>query len=116
MTREEAVKRLYELQFYCASEADSGENGCGMWQNDVDALDMAISALGEHLVTDYNQRVSNAESALTNTENALTNADHIRSMTDEELAEFLCRVDVRKGATDMVGWESWLKQPYKDGD
>ena len=47
MTREEAIKRLYELQFYCASEADSGENGCGIWQSDIDALDVAIDALRE---------------------------------------------------------------------
>jgi hypothetical protein len=35
-----------------------------------------------------------------------TNADHIRSMTDEELAEFLCSV------YDEI--EDWLKQPYKE--
>ena len=43
-----------------------------------------------------------------------SNADHIRSMTDEELAEFLCRIDVRKGFTDMTRWSEWLKQPYKE--
>lgn len=47
MTREEAIKRLYELQFYCASEADAGENGSGIWQEDINALDMAIAALRE---------------------------------------------------------------------
>ena len=47
VTREEAIKQLYELEFYCASEADSGENGSGIWQADIKALDMAIAALRE---------------------------------------------------------------------
>ena len=39
-----------------------------------------------------------------------TNADHIRSMTDEELAGFVF------GISDMTYdyAESWLKQPYKE--
>lgn len=51
----------------------------------------------------------------------MTNADHIRSMTDEELAEFL-RWDICskvRGDNRMCnGWcdecvIDWLKQPYK---
>lgn len=51
-----------------------------------------------------------------------TNADHIRSMTDEELAEFL-RWDICskvRGDNRMCnGWceecvTDWLKQPYKE--
>jgi hypothetical protein len=38
-----------------------------------------------------------------------TNADHIRSMTDEELAEKLCSQRLTK---DM--WLYWLKRPYKE--
>ena len=45
-----------------------------------------------------------------------TNADHIRSMTDEELAEFLCRVDARKGYSDIIVWGHWIKQPYKEDE
>jgi hypothetical protein len=41
-----------------------------------------------------------------------TNADHIRSMTDEELAEFLYAVDIREGATDTDGWLDFIKKPY----
>ena len=41
-----------------------------------------------------------------------TNADRIRSMTDEELAEFLYAVDIREGATDTGGWLDFIKQPY----
>ena len=54
-----------------------------------------------------------------------TNADHIRSMTDEELARFLaeavngcmrhtevCEVDDTCNGCFM----EWLKQPYKEGD
>jgi hypothetical protein len=43
-----------------------------------------------------------------------TNADHIRSMTDGELAELLHETDIRKGATNLDGWIDWLKQPYKE--
>lgn len=43
---------------------------------------------------------------------AQTNADHIRSMTDEELAEFLYAVDIREGATDTDGWLNFIKKPY----
>ena len=41
----------------------------------------------------------------------LSNADHIRSMTDEELAGFVF------GISDMTYdyAESWLKQPYGGG-
>lgn len=47
-----------------------------------------------------------------------TNADRIRSMTDEELAEFLCKVkadyqwvDQEFPREDESGeWEEWLKE------
>ena len=52
-----------------------------------------------------------------------TNADHIRSMTDEELAAYiLCPrdLDPRKTVcTDLTCIEcakDWLKQPYKEGN
>lgn len=55
-----------------------------------------------------------------------TNADHIRSMSNEELAEFLCSVydeeeDCAKFINGIVipayseqDIEGWLKQPYKE--
>lgn len=39
----------------------------------------------------------------------VTNADHIRSMTDEELAEFL-----HDATLPHAYWMDWLKQPYKE--
>ena len=52
---------------------------------------------------------------------AKTNADHIRSMTDEELAALLSEVEYRRsigggGAIwfDDEGAMVWLKQPYKE--
>jgi hypothetical protein len=45
-----------------------------------------------------------------------TNADHIRSMTDEDLAEFLYAVDIREGATDTDGWLDFIKQTYGGSD
>lgn len=42
-----------------------------------------------------------------------TNADHIRSMTDEELAEFL--FEMQDIEYDHKGQPlDWLKQPYKE--
>ena len=38
-----------------------------------------------------------------------TNADHIRYMTDEELAEFL-----HDAMLPHAYWMDWLKQPYKE--
>ena len=39
----------------------------------------------------------------------VTNADHIRSMSDEELAESFCDKRLTKKM-----WLDWLKQPYKE--
>ena len=44
---------------------------------------------------------------------APTNADHIRSMTDEELADFLIGVAQRGGVPcgeKLLRWLDWLKQ------
>jgi hypothetical protein len=57
--------------------------------------------------------------------NQKTNADHIRAMSDEELAEFLCGVyDEDDGSKFICGdivhdydedyIRDWLKQPYKE--
>ena len=50
-----------------------------------------------------------------------TNADHIRSMTDEELAEFLDSVYCHgwsKGANNIFDddpyYHDWIKQPYRE--
>ena len=40
----------------------------------------------------------------------MTNADHIRSMTDEELADFL--VDLADDGNLLI--REWLKEPYKE--
>jgi hypothetical protein len=52
--------------------------------------------------------------------NVLTNADHIRVMTDEELAKFICKhTDCGVCKFDSL-WgcklQEWLKQPYKEGE
>ena len=51
-----------------------------------------------------------------------TNADRIRSMTDEELADFLCDATYKENeqaypimrTVNKVWWHKWLKQPYKE--
>lgn len=56
-----------------------------------------------------------------------TNADHIRSMTDEELAQFLddtqyreweaiqeSRRELLEFDSCVDGWVAWLKRPYRE--
>ena len=68
-----------------------------------DAVDMAISALRQQEGKDTY---------------APTNADHIRSMTDEELADFL-----NQWGTSTRAWQKdpgetlyWLQQPVEEDD
>ena len=57
----------------------------------------------------------------------LSNADHIRAMSDEELARFLDDTqyreweEIQENRQELVdfrscveGWAVWLKQPYKE--
>ena len=43
-----------------------------------------------------------------------TNADHIRSMTDEELAEWMAECNAYGEGAIASQWMPWLKQPYKE--
>ena len=78
-----------------------------------EALDMAISALRQQDVADKD--VGKNE--------PLTNAQKIRSMSDEELAEFIKHIKVRaafcKAVKDNDAFEElcsaeWLQQPAKE--
>ena len=66
-----------------------------------DAVDMAISALRQQDATDSHQ---------------MTNADRIRSMSDEELAEFLFQVGYnhRWGLKEYA--IEWLQMPAEEDD
>ena len=44
-----------------------------------------------------------------------TNADHIRSMTDEELAVWMAECNAYGEGAIASQWMPWLKQPYKEG-
>lgn len=44
-----------------------------------------------------------------------TNADHIRSMPDEELAEWMAECNAYGEGAIASQWMPWLKQPYKEG-
>lgn len=50
----------------------------------------------------------------------MTNADRIRSMTDEELAEFLQDVAMFGGVTTdnkkILTWIDWLEEEAEDGE
>lgn len=51
-----------------------------------------------------------------------TNAQHIRSMTDEELTDFLCDATYKENeqgypimrTVNKVWWRKWLRQPYEE--
>jgi hypothetical protein len=46
--------------------------------------------------------------------NSRTNADKIRSMTDEELAEFIrSRIIARNIGLPVEAWLDWLKKEYE---
>jgi 1,2-phenylacetyl-CoA epoxidase PaaB subunit len=106
MTRQEAIERLEICQNVC--------DDCLTCASHDDALDMAIAALREQSVPD--------------TDVVKTNADHIRSMTDEELARFHlleCPRMAEVYGECKYGWHDreqtceecmleWLKQPYKE--
>ena len=76
-----------------------------------EALDMAVKALED--VTDKNV-------------GKMTNADQIRSMTDEELAEFLWNFNLADVSTDKLGefgphmfryrLKEWLQMPVEEDD
>ena len=116
MTREEAIKRLEWLRMV-GKHVDSVTLG----KEDMEYFDMAISALREQDATDTNVGCK-------------TNADHIRSMTDEELAKWMdaqytscsacseyerCNGEVAFGAEPCDGectqhYLEWLKKPYEE--
>lgn len=94
MTIEEAIKVLRTESVEIGGKAVSV---CRFWE----ALDMAIAALREQEGKDTN---------------VPTNADHIRSMTDEELAWFLHQV----GYNHRWGLKEydleWLQRPSGEED
>lgn len=102
MTREEAIKVLRTESIELGGSVPSV---CRFWE----ALDMAVKALED--VTDKNV-------------GKMTNADRIRSMSDEELVEFIKNIKVRaalcKAVKNNDAFEElcsaeWLKQPAEEG-
>ena len=103
MTNEEAIKVLR------TESVEIGGNAVSVCRF-LEAMDMAIAALMEPEGKDTN---------------APTNADHIRSMTDEELAEFIKHIKVRaalcKAVKNNDAFEAlcsaeWLQMPAEEDD
>ena len=90
MTREDAIKVLR------TESVELGGNAVSVCRF-LEALDMAIAALREQEGKDTN---------------APTNADRIRSMTDEELAEFL--IDLADDGNLRI--REWLQRPAGEED
>ena len=95
MTREEAIKILEYPVKKWSMEWDEREDGLSYYE----ALDMAISALRQ-------------QETVTNRNEPLTNAQKIRSMTDEELAEFL--IDLADDGNLRI--REWLQQTAEEDD
>ncbi len=90
MTREEAIKVLRTESVEIGGNAVS----VARW---LTALDMAVKALEDVPVKDVGK---------------MTNADHIRSMTDEELADFL--IDLADDGNLRI--RDWLQRPSGEED
>jgi hypothetical protein len=115
VTREEAIKYAEDKLGKGLYRLELGYLNRGLYQivaREVDFMRVAISALRAQGATDTNAGHK-------------TNADHIRSMTDEELAALLARETFRiaKPCFDAFGYGLeeqviyakrlvWLKQPY----
>ena len=116
MNREDAIKVLRTESVEIGGNAVSV---CRFWE----ALDMAISALRQQDVTDKYV-------------GKMTNAQKIRSMSDEEIAEYVCRNSINTLCDIICGGEcnaiatlkksgdwackeivmKWLQQPAEEGD
>ena len=118
MSREEAIEYWEGLRKTFSSQLEKEENYFGRMhlQTTIDAIDMAISALRQQDVADKD--VGKNE--------PLTNAQKIRSMTDEELAEFLWDFNLADVSTVKMGefgphmfrhrLKEWLQQPAEEDD
>ena len=120
MTREEAIEYWEGLRKTFSSQLEKEENHFGRMhlQTTIDALDMAISALRqqEHF-RDVTKKVE-----------PLTNAQKIRSMSDDELALWICGVyDIEEEHGKFINGiiipgyaphdiEEWLQQPAEEDD
>ena len=93
MTRSEAIRAM---QFYKEKLYN------GIFNQYIDAFDMAISALRQQDVADKD--VGKNE--------PLTNAQKIRSMSDDELAEFL--IDLADDGNLKI--REWIQQPAGEED
>ena len=104
MTRSEAIKVLRTESIELGGSAQSV---CRF----LEAMDMAVKALED--VTDKDVR-------------KMTNAQKIRSMSDEELAEFLWNFNLADVSTDKLGefgphmfrhrLKEWLQRPCGGGE
>ena len=106
MTREEAIKVLR------TESVEIGGNAVSVCRF-LEALDMAISAIRKQDVADKDV-------------GKMTNAQKIRSMSDEELAEFLWDFNLADVSTVKMGefgphmfryrLKEWLQQPAEEDD
>lgn len=125
MTREEAIEYWEGLRKTFSSQLEKEENHFGRMhlQTTIDVLDTTISALRQQeTVTNRNGlKVVEIDQV-----KPLTNADHIRSMSDEELAEFLWDFNLADVSTVKMGefgphmfryrLKEWLQQPAEEVD
>ena len=110
MTNEEAIE--YWDQFN--AEIDDIYDACSDADRDV--------LVKQREIVEYTISALRKQEAVTNRNEPLTNAQIIRSMTDEELAEFLFNGDVeychaglcKDGETCRICCLRWLQQPAEE--
>ena len=105
MTREEAIEYAEKKKIKLEEEIERHGSYYGayaMYSDELEFVSMAISALRQQDVPDKD--VGKNE--------PLTNAQKIRSMTDEELAEFL--IDLANDGNLRI--KEWLQQPAEEDD
>ena len=84
--------------------------------------DVTLSGFGDHIFAGsisadriaYNDAVGFYDPKSLTNQNRLTNADRIRALSDEELAEYLSKVqgDIFRGEMRLTNqWLDWLKSP-----
>lgn len=108
MTIHEAIEQLKSLLAHCKTMRESGE----VWVRDCEALDVAIAVLSGTYRDDSSQKI-------------ITNADHIKTMTNNELAYFLrhkcgygqCPPETGECYDDCTDcWEMWLSKEIRMED
>lgn len=139
MTREESIVFFERLKAEEEKTIENLKNGLGITssahQRFAEHFNMAISALREQESLEKKQATETSDKKTSDKKTSdMTNAQKIRSMTDEELADYMCEHSIEdicyivcgRNCKAMATFDKtshqvcreivadWLKQPYKE--